>query len=66
MAWTPEQKTKAEELMAQPKLSAREMLAGLLPLTPEQLAQLDENGDWIEKPANRPYSSTDPRRNNSI
>lgn len=65
MAWTPEQNTRFEELMADPALAIGDVLAGLLPLTPEQLAQLDENGDLIEQPASSASSSAAPRASSS-
>jgi hypothetical protein len=35
----------------------------LLPeLTPEQLAQLDENGDWIQTPESQESSTTEPAK----
>ncbi|MCQ4282890.1 hypothetical protein NA633_07245 [Pseudomonas stutzeri] len=58
MGWTPEQKARFEELMADPALSIADVLAGLLPPTPEQLSQLDENGDWIEEPEGLSSSGT--------
>jgi len=61
MAWTPDQKARFEKMMADPALAIGDVLAGLLPLTPEQLAQLDENGDLIEQPASSASSSAAPR-----
>lgn len=60
MAWTPEQKEHFDKQMADPALSIGDVLAGLLPLTPEQLAQLDENGDLIQPPASPASSTTAP------
>lgn len=33
----------------------------LPPLTPEQLAQMDENGDWIEPQESREFSTTEQK-----